>query len=83
MKYCIGQNIKDWRGRDFIIRDIIPLPPADDESMRQRGWEPYRLTLEFGGRLRTGYVSTVDQSIHEAVRVDDAYPEGVNHAAQY
>lgn len=69
-----GDNIKDWRGRDFRITRVEPVLCEKAAQMIARGWEPCVLTLEFNGRIREGYMSTADGSIHEAVRVDEAYP---------
>lgn len=70
MTYTVGQQAKDWRGRDFTIKGIVHAPSGCAIMMRQRGWEPYELTLEYGGRVRMGYVKIKDQSIHEALRFD-------------
>jgi hypothetical protein len=68
-------DIKDWRGRDFVVQSVETVTGEEAAGMDARGWEPLILTLEHDGRLRKGYVSTADGSIHEAVRVDEMYPE--------
>jgi len=76
-----NDNVKDWRGRDFRIVLIVPVTGEAAAGMIARGGEPCILTLEYQGRTRTGYQSIADGSIHEAVRVDEMYPEGgFNHA---
>lgn len=70
-----GDMVKDWRGRDFCVKRIDPVTGDEARAMIARGWEPCVLTLEYNGRQRKGYMSIVDGSIHEAVRVDETYPE--------
>lgn len=70
MTYTVGQQVKDWRGRDFVVKQIIPAPPICAKVMIARGWEPLKLVMEYGGRVRIGYVKADDQSIHEALRFD-------------
>jgi hypothetical protein len=70
MTYTIGQQVKDWRGRDFVVKQIIPAPPICGKMMQQRGWEPFELVIQYAERVRMGFVKIADQSIHEALRFD-------------
>jgi hypothetical protein len=76
MTYTVGQMVKDWRGRDFCIKQIVPAPPICGRMMQQRGWEPIELVIEYKGRVRMGFVRISDGTIHEALRFDGAESGG-------